>query len=105
MLTRCLCRSSYGPVKLNASESGSILTNFSLGYEFSTVEAYLNGEPYYHGQDAFSWASGSAMEIAGGTQNLIEFIVTNQESAVSTTYDVTVIRPLTDCTESELSPW
>ena len=105
---RLMCfvhRSSYGPVRLDASESGSIITNFTLGYALSTVEAYLNGESYYHESDAYSWASGSAIEIAGGTQNFIEFIVTNQESAVSTTYDLTVIRPLTQCTASELSDW
>ena len=100
-------RPTYGPIKLNASESGNIVFDFNLGYPNSFVECLLNGDIQNptQGGEFSTWTSGAYVTIAGGTQNLVEFIVTNQESAVSTTYDVTIIRPLTICSDAELSPW
>ena len=102
-----MSRASYGPIQLNASESGSIAINFELAKSGCFIECFVNGDsqnPTASGKLS-SWASGSNVTIAGGTQSLIEFIVTNQESAVSTNYDVTIIRPLPVCAAADLSAW
>ena len=99
--------STYGRIELNASESGHIITNFTFGYEQSFVECLLNGEIQNsaEGKVLTTWASGSSVALEGDSQNLIELIVTNREAAISTTYDVTIVRPLTFCTAEELSDW
>ena len=100
-------RSSYGPIQLQASEPGSIVINFDLANSGCLIECFVNGDSQNPtaGGEPSSWASGSNVTIASGTQNLIEFIVTNQESAVSSNYDVTIIRPLPVCTAADLSAW
>ena len=108
-LQLCVCRLtmfgcsrlSYGPIELSGeSFSASIDVTFSATHHSSAVEVLLNDQP----GGTFAGNGTAAVSMPPGVQSTVKLTVT-AESGISSTYDLTVIRPLPSCTDTELTAW
>ena len=78
----------------------SIDVTFSATHHSSAVEVLLNDQP----GGTFAGNGTAAVSMPPGVQSTVKLTVT-AESGISSTYDLTVIRPLPSCTDTELTAW
>ena len=92
---------SYGPIELSGeSFTASIDVTFSATHYSSVVEVLLNDQSV----GTFTSNGTAAVSMPAGAQSAVKVTV-NAESGISSTYDLTVIRPLPSCTDAELTDW
>ena len=104
-----LIRYSYGPVTLEkTTKSASIDLSFNASYWDSSVRVYRNtlGLGRQNRNELIgTFSSNVSISLAEGTQTALFLKVTNLNSGVTLEYDLTVIRPWAECTDSQLSQW
>ena len=91
-------RQSYGPIELAATEStNSVSVHYQMTSEVSTVVLFV-------GSHLISDV-GQNITLAPGTQTTISLKVTAEDTTYQNIYDVTLIRDMPTCLESQLSEW
>ena len=96
MLRGDRCRYSYGDIELNAATGASINVFAIPSYTGSNVTI---------SKDGVELSSSNGIALDAGTQSTISILVNNTESGIQLSYDIIVIRPKPDCSDSQLTPW
>ena len=96
----CCCRYSYGPVKVDATSGAFINVSAVASYAGSVITMYKDGVPL-----SFGGSQWQLVELSANSQSTIILGVYNEDSGVTLEYELIVIRPRPDCTDTQLSQW
>ena len=93
------CRYSY-LIQVDAINGARINVSAVASYSGSVITMKKDGALLSSG--GVQW---KFIDLAGGSQSTIKIEVLNQDSGVTLDYELIVVRPLPDCTTTQLSQW